>query len=243
MITLTAKMRTQGKNPLPFTLGASALGEGALFGETIYDDVKFDRRNLISIESEVKDRSDIQLPSFGIISTGGSLLFKDTTSRFLNYANAGLLTEGIEIKIFLENTVKKTKKQVGQYYTTDWNYDNDSRSVDVSFKDDLEEWQDIQVNGFDYDPRSPFKVISDGKMSNFYRFLHNVTPTKYKMVSFEGLDEKTRKILEETKLQYPLLKNGTLWAQWTKLCDVCGLRIHKNMYGNTVCETGAPLWQ
>jgi hypothetical protein len=243
MITLTAQIRIQGKNPLPFTLGVSELGGGALFGKSIDAEVKFDRRNLLSLESEVKDRADIDKPSFGIISTGGSLSFKDNSSRFLNYANAGLLTEGIEINIYFENTLKKAKKQSGCYYTTDWNYDNDSRSVDVSFKDDLEEWQDIQVNGFDYDPRNPFNVIADGKMSNFYRFLHNVTPTKYKMVSFEGLDEKTRTILEETKLQYPLLKNGTLWAQWTKLCDVCGLRIHKNMYGNTVCETGVPLWQ
>lgn len=243
MITLTAQMRIQGENPLPFALGVSELGGGALFGETIYEEVKFDRRNLISIESEVKDRADIDKPSFGIISTGGSLSFKDNSSRFLNYANAGLLTEGIGITLSFENTVKKTKNQVGLYYTTDWDYDNDSRSVSVSFKDDLEEWQDIQVNGFDYDPRNPFKVIAEGKMSNVYRWLYNVTPTKYKMISFDGLDEKTRTILEETKLQYPLLKNGTLWSQWSKLCEVCGLRIYKNMVGNTTCNTGVPLWQ
>ena len=59
MITLTAQMRIQGENPLPFALGVSGLGEGALFGTTIEDEVKFDRRNLISIESEVKDRADI----------------------------------------------------------------------------------------------------------------------------------------------------------------------------------------
>lgn len=243
MITLTAQIRIQGENPLPFTLGVSELGGGSLFGETIVEGVKFDRRNLISFESELKDRADINQPSFGIISTGGSMSFKDNSGRFLNYANAGLLTDGIFIYITIYNTLSKTGIVAGDYYTTDWDYDNDNRSVSVSFKDDLEEWQDIQVNGFDYDPRNPFKVIADGKMSNFYKFLYNATPKKYKMVAFENLGEKTQKILEETKLQYPLLKSGTLWSQWSKLCDVCGLRIYKDIWGETTCTTGVPLWQ
>jgi hypothetical protein len=244
MITLTAQMRIEGNNPYGFVLGVSKLGGGSTMGTGFQDDVQFDKRNLISFESEIKDRADIKQPSFGIISTGGSMSFKDNDSRFLTYANAGLLTEGVEIKIFLENTITKTRKNIGTYYTTDWDYDNGNRIVSVSFKDDLEEWQDIQVKGFDYDPRDPFKVIDEGKMSNFYRHLDvNYISSKYRMVSFEDLDENTRKVLAETKLQYPLLESGTLWSQMSKLCEVCGLRIYKDMDGNTTCTTGVPLWQ
>lgn len=224
MIVLTAQMRIQGENPLPFTLGVSELGGGALFGETIDEEVKFDRRNLLSLESEVKDRADIDKPSFGIISTGGSLSFKDTTSRFLNYANAGLLTEGIEIKIFLENTVKKTKKQVGQYYTTDWDYDNDSRSVDVSFKDDLEEWQNTTVSQYNF-------VDSQYMIDYLQEILNKYIPEK----SLCKISESAKTRLNTTYCKYPYFDSDrSLWQYIEKICKICGLYAHKDGEGYLV---------
>jgi hypothetical protein len=79
-------------------------------------------------------------------------------------------------------------------------------------------------------------------MSNVYKWLQGQdengnyrTPEKYQMLSFEQLDEKTQNILENTTIDYPLLENGTLWEQWQKLCEVCGLYIYKNNEGKTVC--------
>ena len=231
MITLTAEIKVKGENPSPFRLGVSRLGKG-LLGETIDNTEVINKRNILHSESEIRDRAEIDKPSFGIISTGGSLSFKDNIYRFLNYANVGLLTEGIEIKIFLENTIKKTKKQVGQYYTTDWDYDNDSRSVSVSFKDDLEEWQDINVYGINYDPRKP-----DSKtMSFFYEYLYSKTPPKYKMLPLSLLSQETQTILREISVVYPMLEEGNLWSQWQKLCESCGLYIYKDEIGQTVCK-------
>lgn len=222
MIVLTAQMRIQGENPLPFTLGVSELGSGALFGETIYEEVKFDRRNLLSLESEVKDRADIDKPSFGIISTGGSLSFKDNSSRFLNYANAGLLTEGIEIKIFLENTVKKTKKQVGQYYTTDWDYDNDNRSVSVSFSDDLEDLQDtiIEEVPIQYEEKSLL-------------WFFNIINKKIENIS---ISDNFLRFLEEYKLKFPYMYGGTIWNEIVKICEASHSHCYKDSNGIIVFE-------
>jgi hypothetical protein len=55
------------------------------------------------------------------------------------------------------------------------------------------------------------------------------------MLQFEELDQKTQDILELTRVDYPLLEDGTLWEQWQKLCEVCGLYIYKNNEGKTVC--------
>ena len=223
MITLTAQMRIQGENPLPFKLGVSELGGGALFGETIYEEVKFDRRNLLSLESEVKDRADIDKPSFGIISTGGSLSFKDNSSRFLNYANAGLLTEGIEIKIFLENTVKKTKKQVGLYYATDWDYDNDNRSVTVSFKDKLENLQDRNSNKIDMSPEQTPKNI----FSRIYDMIYK--PSDIKIL----FDSNVKPIMQKTN-STTLYKNASnIWSDLNKISEICGFHIYNDFYGNT----------
>ena len=216
-------MRIQGENPLPFTLGVSELGGGALFGETIDEEVKFDRRNLISLESEVKDRADIDKPSFGIISTGGSLSFKDTTSRFLNYANAGILTEGIEIKIFVENTVKKTKKQVGQYYTTDWDYDNDSRSVSVGFKDKLETEQ--EKNSL------PQKIdISTDEYPKTLLSIYNFIQNKPNII----LSTKAQSIMQKIQSAFFYKESNNMWADLNKFCEIGGFHIYNNFNGDAV---------
>lgn len=236
MITLTAKMQIQGKNSLPFKLGENRVGDSWLFGETINVIVNFNRRSLLSIETEITDRDNTNSISWGIISTGGHFEFNDTNSRFLGYANAGLLKEGIKVEFFIENTLTKAKETAGVYYTSDWNYDNNTRSVSVSFKDDLEQWQDIQIEGFSYDVRNPAKVLTNKNMADLYEWLYERTPKKYNMLSFSALDSATKNILNITTLPYPLLESGSLWTQWTKLCVVCGLHIYKNSQGITVCS-------
>ena len=62
MITLTAKIKIQANNPLPFTIGKSVLGVSA-FGETIGTETVINQRNIIALESEKTDRADIKLPS------------------------------------------------------------------------------------------------------------------------------------------------------------------------------------
>jgi hypothetical protein len=210
----------------------------------IYIDISIDidYRNLISLNRSITYRSDNKLPSYGIISNTGNLEFNDLDGEIKDYAEQLLLTSDLKVVITLNNTLADTHEQVGIFETKDWDYDNDNRSVSVSLKDDLEEWQDIQVQGINYDPREPFKIIADGKMSNVYKWLQGQdengnyrTPEKYQMLAFEDLDDKTKNILENTEIKYPLLENGTLWEQWEKLCQVCGLYIYKNNEGKTVC--------
>ena len=204
--------------------------------------IDIDYRSLIALNRSITYRSDNKLPSYGIISNTGNLEFNDLNGEIKDYAEQLLLTSDLKVVINLNNTLANKHEQIGIFETETWDYDNDNRSVSVSLKDDLEEWQDIQVQGFNYDPREPFKIIADGKMSNVYKWLQGQdengnyrTPEKYQMLPFEQLDTKTQEILERTTIEYPLLENGTLWQQWQKLCEVCGLYIYKNNEGKTVC--------
>ena len=72
-------------------------------------------------------------------------------------------------------------------------------------------------------------------MRSYYGILYSKTPNKYQMLPFRELDEKTQLILQETTIQYKILKDGSLWEQWRKLCEVCALYIYKNREGKTVC--------
>ena len=235
MITLTAKIYIDTINPSPFIIGQSVVGGSDLIGSYIKVQKDFALNNLISLERSIFDRSDTKLPSYGILSNNGNLWFNDTNGAFLTYANAGVLVSGLKVHILLNNTLSKTSEEVGVFETDTWDYDNDNRSVSVSLKDDLVQWQDIYVEGFGYDPRKPNAILTEKSMANLYDWLCKKTPSKYKMLAFSELDQETKTILQNTIIDYPFLESGSLWAQWTKLCQVCGLYIYKNNQGQVVC--------
>ena len=198
--------------------------------------INLDRKNLISLNRSIFDRSDYKLPSYGIISNTGNIQFNDLDGEIRDYAEQMLLKSDLKVVMNINNTLAKTSQQIGEFETRQWDYDNNSRIVSVSLKDDLEEWQDIQVDGFEYDVRSPSKVLPNKNMANLYNWLYERTPRKYKMLSFDELNSDTQSILEKTTIPYPTLKSGSLWAQWTKLCTACALYIYKNSESKTVCS-------
>jgi hypothetical protein len=102
--------------------------------------------------------------------------------------------------------------------------------VSVSLKDDLEEWQDINVEGMSYDPRD----TTSKSLKDFYDYLRGKTPDKYSMLYFTELDPATQNLLSNTFIKYPMLNSGSLWQQWTKLCQVAQAHIYKNNNGETV---------
>lgn len=195
--------------------------------------IEIDQRNVLSIESSIFDRSDLNMPSFGIISNVGRIEFNDNDGRVFQYATDMKLIAGLQCKIFLTNTlVDGASKTVATMETNSWDYDNDSRVVSVSIKDDLEEWQDINVNEISFNTKS-----SESKpFSWLYEHLWGITNKNYTMQSLNELDETTLNLLNNVYIKYPLLKSGSLWQQWTKICQVCQLHIYKNSDGLIVCR-------
>lgn len=195
--------------------------------------IDIDYRNLISISRSIFDRSDLKLPSYGIISNVGDIEFNDNDGEVLDYAEQLLLQKGLSCEVYLNNTlVEGAKELIGVFETDQWEYDSDNRLVRVTIKDDLEEWQDIYVEGISYDPRNAKRI----QMSDIYEYLWEITSKQYDMLSLLDLNVETSRILEYTFIQYPLLKSGTLWQQWQKLCEVCQLHIYKQNDGKITCR-------
>lgn len=197
--------------------------------------IEVDRRNILSIDRSIFDRSDLKLPSFGIISNTGNIEFNDNDGRVLQYAESLKLQAGQKCELWLNNTlVEGANERIGLFETDQWNYDNDSRVVSVSIKDDLEEWQEINVAEISYDPRK----TESKPFSWLYKHLWGITTVNgnYDMLSIDELKEDTQAVLNNTYIQYPLLESGSLWQQWTKLCQVCQLHIYKNNDGAIVCR-------
>ena len=202
----------------------------------IYADlaIKIDRSNILSIDRTIYDRSDLKMPSFGIISNAGSIEFNDVNREVRNYAEMGFLEKGLPCTISLNNTfVQGATQTIGVFETDEWDYDDENKTVSVSLKDDLEEWQEINIEGINYDPRN----TEEKPFSWLYEYLHSITikDGRYSMYMFDSLSDETRYILSGTFIKYPMLNPCTLWQAWQKLCYVCQLHIFKNRQGIIEC--------
>lgn len=196
-------------------------------------EINIDYRNLISISRSIFDRSDLKLPSYGIISNVGDIEFNDNDGEVLDYAEQLLLQKGLSCEVYLNNTlVEGAKEKIGSFQTDQWNYENDSKVVSVSIKDDLEEWQDIYVEGISYDPRNTAEM----PFSDLYKKLWGITNPLYQMRALSELGEETEMHLRRTYMKYPLLESGSLWQQWQKLCEACQLHIYKDSDGIISCR-------
>ena len=195
--------------------------------------IEIDRRNMLSIESSIFDRSDLKMPSFGIISNVGNIEFNDIDMKVLSYAEQLKLQKGLKCEIWLNNTLFDGATQVvATMETNEWDYDNDNKIVSVSLKDDLEELQEIKVEGIYLNLEKPTQTGEE-----IYLNLMNLTNEKgFNMANFYLLNEKTKEILTNSILSYPTIKNGSLWQLWTTFCEAFLCSIYKNSNGVIMCK-------
>lgn len=240
----TWTMPLNGADTHTITISNWNKGGSPMVISSIYTDlsIELDETNLLDFERTIMDRSDIKRPSFGIISNTGKLSFIDKDGEVKDYITQQLISSQNIISAYLENTNTGAKEQIAYFNTESWSYNNSQSLVDVQLKDDLEEWQDINVPAIDYVP-----TVSTSQTAEwFYRYLQEerivngekvrITPKKYKMLSFEELDSATQGVLSGTTIQYPSLESSNLWNEWDKLCQLCFLHIYKRNDGRTVCK-------
>lgn len=198
--------------------------------------IELDDTNLLDFERTIMDRSDIKRPSFGIISNTGSLSFIDKNGEVKDYIAQQIINSQNVISAYLVNSETNAREQIAYFNTEQWSYNNSQSLVNVSLKDDLEEWQDINVPAVEYTPTVSTPKTAEWFYKYLWQFMQDSGLQKYKMLSFEELDSETKAVLSETTIQYPILESASLWAQWDKLCQLCFLHIYKRNDGRTVCK-------
>lgn len=190
-------------------------------------------RVLNDLSIKLKDRADNELPSYGIISTTGSVSFKDYKGVIKGYAERQLL-QGSIVKINMSNTLTGDVEQIGEYSVADWDYDNASQMVRIELQDNLVEMQEINHIGIDLARDDRGLIISTKTAEDLYNELYNATPQKYRFLPFGSLDSATKARLQQTKFKYFYLESASLWRQWTKLCELVQGHIHKNSLAETI---------
>ena len=199
-------------------------------GTIIY---KVDRRNLISLDISVADRSDFNAPSFGIVSNVGNIEFIDNKkdASILEYAKLGLLKENLPVSCFLVNSITNKREKQAAMITSSWAYDAESKRVSLSIKDFLEEWQDIGVESLKLDVSRQH----NGSFLTIYDDILKQTPEKYKGSNGKFvLYGNTVTHISSLKDNIGLFDAGNLWNVWDKFCRASQTHIFVNEEGNVV---------
>lgn len=203
----------------------------------IYFDVNIniDEKNIVSFKSNIMDRENNRYPSYGIISNTANLNFADFDMEVLDFIKQEILHSGITVTTWLENDNTNNKEQICEMEIQDLKYDNYNRQIQLSLKDNLEDWQNINV------PEIGYSFNEEAKTAKWYfEYLYEITDEigKYNIPNFSQLDSETRYVLENTEIEYPILKSGNLWDCWSRLCQLCLLHIYIDNNNKVVIKFG-----
>lgn len=181
----------------------------------------FDRRNLISLSTPIKDRSDNEQPSYGLISNEGEMTVIDTTLEIKEYARMKILKPDLDVQIWLEDTITKKKQSIGKFKTNKWSYNNQNFEVTIQLKDDLEELQNINAN-----EKITRTLSLNSSIFDLYSTLLDLTPTKY---NIEEISSDNINYLKNIIIPYYFIDDGSIWEQWNKFCNITGAHLYKKM--------------
>lgn len=189
-----------------------------------------DYTRIANIEVPHIERSNINKPSYGIYSNSGSLQIVDPKGEVQYYTEKRMLTNGNEITVAIENTLNGFKQTVGVFNTTDWDYDYIGATADCTLSEGLSE---LQETNFASVPLEVGVIVSG---EDTYKMLYNATPSKYNFLRYDDLSARTKARLSSITMSMFFVNEGSLWAQWTKLCELCRGYIMNNYLGKAVLE-------
>lgn len=198
-------------------------------------EIALDKRNLLNMESEIIDRADIVLPSWGLISNGGSIRFVDYDGSIKGLAQSLKLTSKTKINVYLTNTLNGATMQVGEYFSEKWDYDNNNGEVSVSFTDGLQKMQDVAITSLEYDLSQNdynfraidlYTYICNEAVKNGFAIL---LPTD------ADFDSNTRSHLSQIVIPSPYINPTNLWRALNDFGVAFQLHIYKNRKGVIVC--------
>ena len=181
------------------------------------------RQNMLSLSAPIKDRSDNEQPSYGIISNAGSLSIVDGTGEIKEYARMGLLTTDLDVSLTLEDTITKKHQSIGKFKTNKWSYNNMNYEVSIELKDDLEYWQNIKIKSQE--------LIRNQNALKLYNDLLSFIPSKYEV---QGLTQKQLNYIEKIEMPCYYWDSKSLWELWNDFFFFSLSKMYENEEGTVI---------
>lgn len=189
----------------------------------IYIDVEInlDERSITGFEYNIYDREYNDKPSYGIVSSSGTISYNDTDRQTIDYIRSNFIDKYCSVSVYISNNLYSTKHIIAKTYTRDWEYDNNNFEVTVSLQDDLDKMQQYEFLGLKYS--------GDGMTGKqIYNYLYDSTPDEFIFPEFDDLDEETKSFLTSSKINFPYMEKSSVWSAWDKFAKAFCCKIYKN---------------
>lgn len=175
--------------------------------------VEINGTELLSVDFSGQDRSDPYLPSWGIKSNSGTLDMIDTYGVIEDMQRIGVLKNS-EISIYLN--ANSRKHQIGGFYVGNSEKDRRTLKANVKFQDVLLTWDKQQMPEYSY-PYYPRTIY----LKDILNTIVESSP-----ITLKYAEQMTEERLSSLYIPYPILDEGSLWAQMTKICEVSSCYIY-----------------
>lgn len=198
-------------------------------------EIPINKKNALSIDESIIDRGDIILPSWGIISNGGSIRFNDYNGTIKSLAQNIKLTSKTKINVYLNDTLFKSTIQIGEFFSEKWNYDNNNSQVSVNITDGMQKMQDIAITPMKYKLSSEdyslsatviYEILCEEAINNGFNILRTTDL---------GFDSSTLEHLNKIVIPFPYIEASNLWRALNDFAVAFQLHIYKNRKGVIVC--------
>lgn len=197
--------------------------------------IVLDNKDLISVESNIIDREDIEFPSWGLISNGGKISFLDPKRRILRLAVSGELNKEIKFDIYLRNNINGSGAQIGAFYAKSWDYDPNSLQVNVTLTDGLEKMQEIAFAEVRYDLSLPITNITLASIAYDY-FAQKAIDNGFNMLrtANNNFDQNTLDFFDKFSIPIAYADATNLWRAIDNYANAFQLHTYKNRRGEIV---------
>lgn len=176
--------------------------------------------DLFNLSFTGDERSNFNIPSWGIKSNSGSLKLRDTYGLLKSLADI-IEQNDVEIGFYLKSSSKTG--QIGSFIIKNIFYDRQTNVGNIEYNDVLSKWDRINTAYIPLQLKSSVDTIA-GKIN---------APNTIKIY-----DDATKNHLLNILINEPYVELGSSWANWVKICEVSGCYIYCNEKGEPTIRYG-----
>lgn len=186
--------------------------------------ISIDKNNLVEYSGTTLSSSDNKKPCWGLISNNYVIKFNDREEEVLDYSQLNILG-GNPIVVNIYDTLTDNSDVIAEGLTTDFTYDQESKSVTVGFSDILVSLQNITYSGINYDGYSKTGA-------QIYEILRTATPSVFAIPTISSLDSTTRSFLQSSYVQKFYIDECSFWCAWDTFCKAFFCKMYQDRDGN-----------
>ena len=200
------------------------------------NEIELSGKQIVAFDGTLADRADFEMPTWGVISNGGSIKFLDRDNAIKNKASAITTSYKPKIYVSLYNTLTKANQQIGEYFVEDWDYNINSIEVSATLTDGLQEMQDVTIGSLAYD-LSRNGNTADSATVAYNHLQKQAVDNGFNLIAIDSpnFDTATREHLNKISIPILYIEKSTLWRALNDFGIAFQLHFYKNPQGTIVC--------